>query len=226
LGHTLTISSLDRRHFFRMPPIFHNVEHLPGLECAASLHACQGSFDRPGARPSSRQVSVRQIGGRSVYMYLFCSYHLSYPWAQFPQALFGSPGDLEEHFPSNAHLEAQLETAISGPSGPPCPLSRTEFIHEPSLGGLHKTRKTRNMTTPKAPDTDSWKNDPTKVLSVRGAREHNLKGVDLDLPRDKDDRDDRPVRLGQVLARLRYDLCRRPAPLCGACQPMRVSFWK
>ena len=50
-------------------------------------------------------------------------------------------------------------------------------------------------------------------LIIRGAREHNLRDVNLDLPARRDDRLHRAVRLGQVQPRLRHDLRRGPAPL-------------
>ena len=51
------------------------------------------------------------------------------------------------------------------------------------------------------------------TLVVRGAREHNLKNVSIELPRDRLDRLHRAVGLGQVVARVRHDLRRGAAPL-------------
>ena len=50
-------------------------------------------------------------------------------------------------------------------------------------------------------------------IVVRGARQHNLKGFDLEIPRRSLHGRHGPVRLGQVLARLRHDLRRGAAPL-------------
>ena len=61
-------------------------------------------------------------------------------------------------------------------------------------------------------------------IHVRGAREHNLKNVDVGHPARLADRDHRPVRLRQVVAGVRHDLRRGPAPLCrvavGLCAPV------
>ncbi len=50
-------------------------------------------------------------------------------------------------------------------------------------------------------------------IHVRGAREHNLKNIDVVIPRDSLTVHHRPVRLRQVLAGVRHDLRRGPAPL-------------
>ena len=50
-------------------------------------------------------------------------------------------------------------------------------------------------------------------LVVRGARQHNLKNISVEIPAERPHRHHRPFRLRQILSRLRHHLCRRPAPL-------------
>ena len=71
---------------------------------------------------------------------------------------------------------------------------------------------------------DEARKTDSRMITVRGAREHNLKNVDLAIPRDKLVVFTGLSGSGKILARLRYDLCRRPAPLCrvalGLCPPV------
>ncbi len=52
-----------------------------------------------------------------------------------------------------------------------------------------------------------------RLITVRGAREHNLRDVDIDLPRDRARRLHRDLGQRQVHARVRHHLRRGPAPL-------------
>ncbi len=60
-----------------------------------------------------------------------------------------------------------------------------------------------------------------RTIAIRGAREHNLKNVDLDHPARQAGRVHRPVGFGQIVARLRHHLCRGAAPLCRVAVGLR-----
>ena len=52
-----------------------------------------------------------------------------------------------------------------------------------------------------------------EMITIRGAREHNLRNVDLELPARPADRLHRALGLGEVVAGVRHHLRRGPAPL-------------
>jgi excinuclease ABC subunit A len=64
-----------------------------------------------------------------------------------------------------------------------------------------------------------------ETIRIRGARTHNLKNINLDLPRNQLDRDHRAVRLGQVLTRLRHPVRRGPAALCRVAVGLRPAVF-
>ena len=55
--------------------------------------------------------------------------------------------------------------------------------------------------------------EETEYINVYGARVHNLKNIDAEIPRNSLYGDYRTERKRQVLAGIRYYLCRRAAPL-------------
>ena len=93
-------------------------------------------------------------------------------------------------------------------------LASVQRLH-PGPGLDSVASQTQNGSAPRGLD----------AIVIKGAREHNLKNIDLTLPRNRLIVDHGPLRLGQVVARFRHDLRRRPAPLRRvALSRTRASF--
>ena len=58
-------------------------------------------------------------------------------------------------------------------------------------------------------------NEERDVIRIRGAREHNLKNVDLQVPRNQFVVSHRAERFREILPGIRYDLCGRAEEIHG-----------
>ncbi len=74
-------------------------------------------------------------------------------------------------------------------------IDRLRRGENPTVDSAAETNANRTIHRHNEKGENTLAND--KIV-IKGAREHNLKNVNLTLPREKADRHDRPFRLGQV----------------------------
>ena len=127
----------------------------------------------------------------------------------------------------------------AGPAAPAAPRSTTTPTADPGrahLRGLSRVAASARRTNIRsirpvagyaatvaaAKGTTRGDESTASRITVRGAREHNLKNVDLELPRDRLIVFTGHLRLGQVVPRLRHHLRRRPAALRGVALGLRA----
>ena len=98
----------------------------------------------------------------------------------------------------------------------PWPWSRAHWQSRTAATRFGWTAPAGTFRMTKPLDTRPRRNlDGGRNITIRGAREHNLKNVDRRNSARQAGGVHRPVGLRQVVARLRHHLCRGPAPLCG-----------
>ncbi len=94
---------------------------------------------------------------------------------------------------------------------------------EPGVGGVaSRVRGAPHASDLSIPLQSALRERGRRAIFVHNAREHNLKNIDVEMPRDKFTVITGVSGLGQVDARLRRDLRRRPAPLPRVAQRLRA----